>query len=145
MKLETMLTRCPSCGTDNRFPAAKIDRRAHCGTCKTAILPLGVPQVIHSAKEFDELLAHSPLPVVVDFWAAWCAPCQSVAPEIERLAKERSGELVVAKVDTEALPDVAGRFAIRGIPTFIAFRSGKESKRTSGAMAASAIASALQV
>jgi thioredoxin 2 len=140
-----MLTRCPSCGTDNRFPADKIDRAAHCGTCKAPILPLGIPQVIHSAKEFDELLEHSPLPVVVDFWAAWCGPCRSVAPEVERLAKDRSGEVVIAKVDTEALPDVAGRYAIRGIPTFIAFRAGKESKRTSGAMPASAIASALRI
>lgn len=140
-----MLTRCPRCGTENRFPADKIDRRAHCGNCKSAILPLGVPQVIHDAQEFDELVARSPLPVVVDFWAAWCGPCRSVAPEIERLAKERSGEIVVAKVDTEALPDVAGRFGIRGIPTFIAFRGGKESKRASGAMPASAIENALAV
>ncbi len=140
-----MLTRCPKCGTENRFPADKIDKRAHCGSCKEAILPLGIPQVVRSAKEFDELVARSPLPVVVDFWAAWCGPCRAVAPELERLAEERAGEIVVAKVDTEALPDIAGRFGIRGIPTFIAFRGGRESKRASGAMPAAAIQSALQI
>ena len=140
-----MLTRCPQCGTENRFPADKIDKRAQCGSCKESILPLGVPQVIHSAKEFDELVAKSPLPVVVDFWAAWCGPCRSVAPEIERLAKERQGEVVVAKVDTEALPDVASRYGIRGIPCFISFRNGTESRRASGAMPAAAIANALHI
>lgn len=136
---------CPSCGTVNRFPAAKTDKKANCGSCKTAILPLEKPQAIASAAAFQELIANSPLPVVVDFWAAWCGPCRSVAPELERLARERAGSVVVAKVDTEALPEIAGTYGIRGIPTFIAFRGGKEASRTSGAMPAAAIASSLKL
>jgi thioredoxin 2 len=138
-------TSCPNCGQPNRFPASKADRRAHCGKCKTPILPLAAPQPIGSAAEFDELVANSPLPVVVDFWAEWCGPCHTVAPQLERLARERTGSVVVAKVDTEALPEVASRFGIRGIPTFIAFRQGREATRATGAMPADAIASALQL
>jgi len=81
------------------------------------------------------------LPVLVDFWAAWCAPCRMVAPELERVASGRPGSLIVAKVDTEALPQVAGRFQIRSIPTMILFRGGREIERVSGAMKASQIAS----
>jgi thioredoxin 2 len=82
---------------------------------------------------------------VVDFWAAWCGPCRLVAPELEKLSAERAGKVVVAKVDTEALPEVAGRFGIRSIPTLIAFKQGRESKRVSGAMPASAIAQQLAI
>lgn len=140
-----MQTRCPSCGQENRFPASKIASRAHCGRCKAEILPLAEPHTITSVEELDELLSKSTLPVVVDFWAAWCGPCRAVAPELERLARERAGKVIVAKVDTEALPEIAGRYDIRGIPTFIAFEHGREASRTSGAMPASAIASRLHL
>jgi thioredoxin 2 len=94
---------------------------------------------VGSAADFDELLRDSPAPVLVDFWAAWCGPCRTVAPELEKIATDRAGRVVVAKVDTEALPDVAARFGIRSIPTMIMFRNGKEASRLSGAMPASAI------
>ena len=98
---------------------------------------------LSSGADFDALIRDSPLPVLVDFWAAWCGPCRAVAPELERLASERAGHVVVAKVDTEALPDVAGRFGIRGIPTMVLFRGGSEAARVSGAMPAEAIAAQL--
>jgi thioredoxin 2 len=101
------------------------------------------PIAVASAKDFDELVRDAPAPVLVDFWAAWCGPCRTVAPELEKIAKGHAGRLIVAKVDTEALPDVAGRFAIRSIPTMILFRGGKESARLSGAMPASEIISQL--
>jgi thioredoxin 2 len=126
-------------------PAARADARAKCGACKAPLLPLDRAVAIGSEEDFDELVRDAPVPVVVDFWAAWCGPCRMVAPEVSKLAQQRAGRVVVAKVDTEALPAVAARFGIRGIPTLIAFRGGREAKRVSGAMPADAIAQALGV
>jgi thioredoxin 2 len=136
---------CPSCSQLNRLPAARLRERARCSACKGSILPLSTPLAIKSAQEFEELVGNALLPVLVDFWAAWCGPCRSVAPELEKMARERAGDLIVAKVDTEALPDVASRFAIRSIPTMILMRAGRESKRIMGAMPASSIAAQLAI
>ncbi len=136
-----MILRCHACGQSNRVPAAKLAAGPRCGSCKGALD--AHPIAVGSEAEFQELVQGSPLPVVVDYWAAWCGPCRSVAPELERLARERQGQLVVAKVDTEALPGVAQRFGIRGIPTMILFRQGQEVRRTSGAMPAAQIAAQL--
>lgn len=140
-----MIVACPSCSKQNRLPASRIAERARCAACKAQLLPLAKPLVIETRDDFDELVRGSPVPVVVDFWADWCAPCRMVAPELAKLAEQRAGAVVVAKVDTEALPEVAGRFGIRSIPTMIAFRGGRESKRAMGAMPANAIAAQLGV
>jgi thioredoxin 2 len=140
-----MIRTCPSCGAKNRLSPARLHTRAQCGKCKTSLLPLDTPHAIGSASEFDDLVRAASLPVLVDFWAAWCGPCRMVAPELEKLARTKAGGLVVAKVDTEALPGVASRFDIRSIPTLILFRDGREARRVSGAMPASAIADAMEI
>jgi thioredoxin 2 len=138
-----MNVECSSCGRLNRVPPARVVDRAHCAACKGPLLPLAGPIALRTAEEFEELVRSAPVPVLVDFWAAWCGPCRVVAPELEKLARERTGSLVVAKVDTDALPDVAGRFRIQSIPTLVLLRGGHEDKRVAGAMPASAIASSL--
>jgi thioredoxin 2 len=130
---------CASCSARNRVPAKRLLDKARCAQCKAALLPLARPVSVNNPQEFDELVRDSPVPVLVDFWAAWCGPCRMVAPELEKLARERSERVLVAKVDTEALPSVAQRFDIRSIPTMILFRAGEEARRLSGAMPAAEI------
>ena len=104
--LKMMEVACTSCSARNRVPAKRLLDKAKCAQCKAALLPLGRPVAIANPQDFDELVRDSPLPVLVDFWAAWCAPCRMVAPEMEKLARDRSQRVLVAKVDTEALPTV---------------------------------------
>jgi thioredoxin 2 len=137
-----MLATCSSCGQKNRIPPARAASGPKCGRC-SAPIAVAAPQPIASAAEFDTLVRESPLPVVVDFWAAWCGPCRMVAPELEKLASAHAGRVIVAKVDTEALPDVASRFGIQGIPAFLRFDGGRETKRTAGAMPAAQLAQQL--
>lgn len=138
-----MVIDCGSCAKANRLPAARLAERAKCAACKTPLLPLSRPIAIRATADFDELVRDAPVPVLVDFWAAWCGPCRMVAPEVEKIAASRAGALVAAKVDTDALPDIASRFGIRSIPTLIAFRAGREDRRVTGALPARSIESQL--
>ena len=130
---------CSSCAARNRVPAKRLTDKAKCAQCKAPLLPLSRPVAVGSAADFDELIRDAPLPVLVDFWAAWCGPCRMVAPELEKVARDGNERVIIAKVDTEALPSVAQRFAIRSIPTMILFKDGSEARRLSGAMPAAEI------
>lgn len=138
-----MKVACPSCSTHNRLPAARLQERARCAACKVPLLPVTKPIAVTSTEDFEELVRDSKAPVLVDFWASWCGPCRIVAPELEKLASQRSGSAVIAKVDTDAQPELSARFGIRSIPTLVLFRNGREAKRIAGAMSASAIAAQL--
>ena len=118
-----MIRSCEKCGQKNRVPAARLSREARCGACKATLSPLSVPVNVDSA-EFDEIVNHVSVPVLVDFWAEWCAPCRMASPHVEAVAREMSGRAIVLKVVTEAEPGLASRFQIRGIPNFMVLKGG---------------------
>ena len=131
-----ILLHCPQCQRANRIPFARLHQTGHCGSCKADLPHPALPVDIESAASFTALIRAASLPVLVDFWAPWCGPCQMVAPEVAKLATLASGELLIVKVNTEAQPGIAGQMGIRSIPTFAVFTAGHEAERTSGAMSA---------
>lgn len=123
---------CPSCGRLNRIDASRAADRPKCGACGTS-LALDHPLHLTDAT-FDRVIGGTDLPVLVDFYADWCGPCKMMAPSVDRLARESTGAALVAKLDTDASPQVSQRFQIRGIPTSIVFRNGREAARQTGAV-----------
>jgi thioredoxin 1 len=102
--------------------------------------PVSVSQ---SSFEADVLAASRQHPVLVDFWASWCGPCKALAGPLEEIANERAGRAVIAKVDVDAHPEVAARYAIRSIPTLLVFRDGEVVDTMVGVRAKSEILSRL--
>ena len=123
---------CPFCETLNRVDLTRIGQHPKCGNCAKPIL-LDRPIAISDAT-FVKVTAETTVPVVVDFYADWCGPCKIMAPLLDDVARRRAGELLVVKLDTDRNPATGQRFGIRGIPTLIAFRDGKEVARRVGAV-----------
>ena len=133
MGMNTLVV-CPHCQKINRVALDRASNEAPiCGSCQTA-LPLThrVPEL--HAHTFRKLVASADRPVVVDFWAPWCGPCQMFTPTFQKAAAERGAELIFAKLNTEAHADAGTWFHIKSIPTLIVFEGGREIDRQSGAL-----------
>lgn len=128
---------CPHCHAANRLAAARLGDRPSCGKCHLALFS-GHPLEL-DADGLDAQLAQGDIPLVVDFWAPWCGPCRMMAPAFAQAAHQLEPRYRLAKVNTEAHPALAGRFAIRSIPTLIVFRGGREVARQSGALDGSSL------
>lgn len=122
---------CPFCATSNRVDLARHeDVPPRCGECQRPIL---LDRPLHVAEsDLDELIRTAGVPVVIDFYADWCAPCHATAPALDELAGHHAGRILVVKLDTDRYPDAARRFGIRGIPTLVAFHQGRETRRHVG-------------
>lgn len=124
--------RCAGCGAVNRVPVSKLDA-ARCGRCHTPVRDGAVPHHLDD-DALQSLIASSPVPVLVDFWAAWCGPCRMVAPHLETLAHTNAGKLIVVKIDTDKHQRTASAMHVQSIPTLAVWRGGQVVARQAGAM-----------
>jgi thioredoxin 2 len=134
---DTLHIVCSHCGAVNRIPETRLGEAPKCGQCHQPLFA-GHPIEL-TAANFRKQVERTDIPVVVDFWAPWCGPCQMMAPFYAEAAKELEPRVLLAKVNTDAEPSLAGEFGIRSIPTLALFKAGREVGRQAGAMGKSDI------
>ena len=128
---DPLLIPCPHCNGLNRIPAARVGEHPKCGRCKNEVL-LSKPFDLNQADYVSQIKGD--LPLLLDVWAQWCGPCKSFAPVFEQAAGQWVGKCRLAKLDSEANPQLAGQLGIRSIPSLILFKNGREIARQSGAL-----------
>lgn len=134
---KTATVSCVFCSTLNHVDLSRLADGPRCGQCGKPIrLDRPVPM---SAEALDSILAGTTVPMLVDFYADWCGPCRIMAPLLDEIAQEKSGHILVGKVDTDRHGELVSRFGIRGIPTLILFNGGREVARQVGAVPRAAI------
>ena len=134
---DTLIVGCPTDGALNRVARGKLGAGPKCGKCGNPLFQGRT--VALDAAGFDRHALKSDLPLVIDFWAAWCGPCRMMGPAFEAAAARLEPRVRMAKLDTEAQAPIAARYGIQSIPTMIVLRKGRELARTSGAMQTGAI------
>ena len=137
---------CSSCGAANRVPREKLAQglRPKCGRCKQPLPEAAAAPLVVTDATFATEVEQSPLPVLVDAWAAWCGPCRMIAPAIDELAAELAGKVRVVKLNVDENPATASRFDIRSIPTLLVIAAGREVDRIVGALPKQAIRERLE-
>jgi thioredoxin 2 len=142
----TRTVRCPACGTINRLAREKVEQGLSpvCGRCKRPLPDLDGRPVTVTDTTFTAEVERSPLPVLVDMWAAWCGPCRMIAPMIDELAAELAGRVRFAKLNVDENPATAARFDVRSIPTLLVLKGGREVDRFVGARPKAEIALRLE-
>jgi len=123
---------CPHCQSVNNVPVKDSYKKANCGKCKNSLLDTKPVEL--TERNFDEFIVNDERPVIVDFWAPWCGPCQMMAPNFERAATKFPLKALFGKVNTENEQNLGAKFGIRSIPTIIVFKGGREVHRVSGAL-----------
>jgi thioredoxin 2 len=129
---QKLTVRCQFCNTWNRIDATRVTAGPKCGKCAKPIL-LERPIALDD-ETFTRTINESDIPVAVDFYADWCGPCRMMAPAVDALAAHLQGKALIGKLNTDHSSRTASGFNIRGIPTTIVFRDGKEVARQSGAI-----------
>lgn len=138
---DAIIVACPACGQKNRVPRIRAGAQGTCGKCKAVLPAPAEPVNVDRADDLRAVLQESKLPVLVDFWASWCGPCQLVAPELAKVADRHRDEWLVVKANTEVDPQLGAEHGVRSIPLMAVFEGGRELARTAGARPASAIES----
>lgn len=125
---------CAECKASNRIPVRHLADTGRCGKCKAVLPPHATPIAVTSETQFDDIITNARVPVLVDFWAAWCGPCRQVAPEVKKAAHNLAGKAIVLSVDTDLLAELAQRYQVQSIPNFAVFSAGRLVRQRAGAI-----------